>query len=123
MGRMGLRPNLITVLALCDMFVLIHEYSIRNDIGPDQQLRSGLIEAYGHYMCLNKAYLVFLSMRNRDVVAWSSLISAYMFQGKAKTALNIFEQMEKANVRLDGITSLGILKACSHAGLPDEAQK
>ncbi|KAH0722108.1 hypothetical protein KY289_005152 [Solanum tuberosum] len=88
----------------------IHEYSRRNDIGPDQQLRSGLIEAYGRYMCLNKAYL-------------SSLISAYTFQGKARTALNIFEQMEKANVRLDGITSLGILKACSHAGLPDEAQK
>ncbi|WMV49077.1 hypothetical protein MTR67_042462 [Solanum verrucosum] len=57
-----------------------------------------------------------------DVVAWSSLISAYTFQGKARTALNIFEQMEKANVSLDGITSLGILKACSHAGLPDEAQ-
>lgn len=29
--------------------------------------------------------------------------------------------MEKTNVRLDGITSLGILSAYSHAGLVDEA--
>ncbi|KAH0719887.1 hypothetical protein KY284_004917 [Solanum tuberosum] len=130
MGRMGLKPNLITVLALLraclgtadvNLIEQIHGYSIRNDIDPDPQLRSGLIEAYGRCGCLEKAHLVFLSMRNRDVVAWSSLISAYAFHGKARTALEIFEQMQKANVRPDGITFLGVLKACSHAGLPDEA--
>ncbi|MCD7467725.1 hypothetical protein HAX54_005331 [Datura stramonium] len=41
---------------------------------------------------------------------------------RAKAALEVFEQMEKANVRPDGITYLGVLKACSHAGLADEAQ-
>ncbi|KAK6777236.1 hypothetical protein RDI58_023953 [Solanum bulbocastanum] len=104
---MDLEPNSSTIKAIIaglaemedgfnmNLIKQIHEYSIRNDIGPDQQLRSGLIEAYG----------------------------PYTFQGKARTALNIFDQMEKAHVRLDGITSLGVLKAYSHAGLPDEAQK
>ncbi|KAM3343559.1 hypothetical protein P3S68_025648 [Capsicum galapagoense] len=131
MERMGLRPNLITILALLracvgvadvNLIEQIHGYSIRNDIDPDVQLRSGLIEGYGRCGCLDKAHLVFLSMRNRDVVAWSSLISAYALHGKARTALDVFEQMEKANVRPDGITLLGVLKACSHAGLADEAQ-
>ncbi|XP_009630381.1 putative pentatricopeptide repeat-containing protein At1g03510 [Nicotiana tomentosiformis] len=131
MERMGLRPNLITVLALLracigiadvNLIKQIHGYSIRNDIDPDPQLKSGLIEAYGRCGCLDKAHHVFVSMRNRDVVAWSSLISAYALQGQARIALEVFKEMEMANVRPDGITFLGVLKACSHAGLADEAQ-
>ncbi|XP_059301382.1 putative pentatricopeptide repeat-containing protein At1g03510 [Lycium ferocissimum] len=131
MGKMGLRPNLITVLALLracigkadvNLIEQIQGYSIRNDIDPDPQLRSGLIEAYGRCGCLEKAHQVFVSMRERDVVAWSSLISVYALHGQAGPALEVFKQMEKANVRPDGITFLGVLKACSHAGLADEAQ-
>ncbi|CAN4117499.1 unnamed protein product [Withania somnifera] len=131
MVRMGLRPNLITVLALLracvgvsdvNLIEQIHGYSIRNEIDPDVQLRSGLIEGYGRCGCLHKARFVFCSMREKDVVAWSSLISVYAFNGQARTAFEVFEQMEKANVKPDGITFLGVLKACSHAGLADEAQ-
>lgn len=59
--------------------------------------------------------------RDRDVVAWSSLISAHALHGEATVALRIFREMEVAGVRPDGITFLGVLKACSHAGLADEA--
>ncbi|KAK4345037.1 hypothetical protein RND71_035213 [Anisodus tanguticus] len=131
MGRIGLRPNLITVLALLraclgvadvNLIEQIHGYSIRNDIDLDLQFRSGLIEAYGRCGCLDKAHQVFVSMKSRDVVAWSSLISVYALHGQAGPALEVFKQMEKANVKPDGITFLGVLKACSHAGLADEAQ-
>ncbi|TYI94600.1 hypothetical protein E1A91_D02G216100v1 [Gossypium mustelinum] len=60
-------------------------------------------------------------MKERDVVAWSSLISAYALHGEARAALEVFKQMELAKVRPDDITFLGVLKACSHAGLADEA--
>ncbi|KAH7843130.1 hypothetical protein Vadar_012941 [Vaccinium darrowii] len=127
----GLRPNLITLLALLpscvgiaslNLIKEIHGYSVRNDIDPHPQLRSGLVEAYGRCGCLENAHRIFQSMKERDVVAWSSLISAYALHGEAETALKIFAQMELANVRPDGITFLGILKACSHAGLADEAR-
>jgi len=35
--------------------------------------------------------------------------------------LEVFKEMEAAGVRPDGITFLAVLKACSHAGLADEA--
>lgn len=79
------------------------------------------MEAYGRCGCLNNASNVFRSINEKDVVAWSSLISAYALHGEAKIALKIFRQMEEAKVRPDGITFLGVLKACSHAGLADEA--
>nr|GMD33459.1 putative pentatricopeptide repeat-containing protein At1g03510 [Ipomoea batatas] len=131
MQRMALKPTLITVLALLRASVgiaalnltkEIHGFSIRNDIDPHPQLRSGLVEAYGRCGCLGNARIVFWSMREKDVVAWSSLISAYALHGEARIALEIFDQMEMANIKPDGITFLVVLKACSHAGLADEAR-
>ncbi|KAI3457294.1 hypothetical protein Pfo_013957 [Paulownia fortunei] len=131
MQEMNIEPNLITVLGLLRACVSIaalhlikeiHGFSLRNDIDPHSHLRSGLVEAYGHCGCVHQAQFVFESMKEKDVVAWSSLISAYALQGQAKKALEMFEQMEATNVKADEITFLGVLKACSHAGLADEAK-
>ncbi|EEF51994.1 putative pentatricopeptide repeat-containing protein At1g03510 [Ricinus communis] len=130
MRQLGLKPNLITLLALLPACVgiaalnlirEIHGYSIRNDIDRHPQLGSGLLDAYGRCGCLINASNVFCGMKERDVVAWSSLISAYALHGEAKNALEIFRQMELAKVQPDDITFLAVLKACSHAGLADEA--
>lgn len=131
MWHFKLRPNLITVLALLraclslaalSLIKEIHGYSVRNAIYPHTHLSSGLVEAYGRCGYLINAHNVFLSISEKDVVAWSSLISAYAFHGEAKTALEIFKQMEIEGVKPDEITFLGVLKACSHAGLADEAK-
>ena len=130
MLELGLKPHLITLLALLpasvgvaalNLIKEIHGYAIRNDIVSHPQLSSGLVEAYGRCGCLMHSHNVFWKMKERDVVAWSSLISAYAFHGQARDALEIFKQMESAQVQPDGITFLGVLKACSHAGLADEA--
>ncbi|XP_021756707.1 putative pentatricopeptide repeat-containing protein At1g03510 [Chenopodium quinoa] len=133
MQDFGLRANFITALALLSacagggalkLIREIHGYSMRNNIDPNPQLRSCLVEAYGRCGCADYAYCIFCSMkeRERDVVAWSSLISAYALHGEARKALDIFHEMEDAKVKPDGITLLGVLKACSHAGLADEAK-
>ncbi|XP_010275854.1 PREDICTED: putative pentatricopeptide repeat-containing protein At1g03510 [Nelumbo nucifera] len=126
----GVKPNLITVLALLPACVgvaalnlvkEIHGYSIRNGIDPHPQLSSGFVEAYGRCGCLVSACWVFERMYERDVVAWSAMVSAYALHGKAEAALATFKKMELAKVEPDGIAFLGVLKACSHAGLADEA--
>ncbi|KAL8031455.1 hypothetical protein ABFX02_13G026000 [Erythranthe guttata] len=130
MQETNIHPNLITLLGLLRAFVSVsalnlikemHAFSIRNDVDPNSHLSSGLVEAYGRCGCLQKARFVFDSINQKDVVAWSSLISAYALHGQAGKALETFEQMESQNVRADEITFLGVLKACSHAGLADVA--
>ncbi|CAL5212278.1 unnamed protein product [Lathyrus oleraceus] len=132
MIELKLKPSLITLLALLRASVLtaalnlikeIHGYGIRNDIDSDPQMSSGLIEAYGRCGCLINSRLVFSGMRvcDKDVVIWSSLISACALHGEAREALEIFREMEVSGVKPDGIAFLGVLKACSHAGLDDEA--
>ncbi|KAL2925385.1 hypothetical protein RDABS01_031177 [Bienertia sinuspersici] len=133
MQSFGLTPNFITALAVLSacagigalkLIKEIHGYCIRNDIDPNPQLRSCLVEAYGRCGSVSHAHCIFYSMidRERDTVAWSSLISAYALHGEARKALEIFHEMEDAKVKPDGITLLGVLKACSHAGLADEAK-
>ncbi|RVW23795.1 putative pentatricopeptide repeat-containing protein [Vitis vinifera] len=118
MGEVGLKQNLITLLALLpacvDLAALtlikeIHGYAIRNGIDPHPHLRSCLVEAYGRCGCIVNSQCVFqsISMSERDVVAWSSLISAYALHGDARTALETFEQMEMAKVQPDGSLSWG----------------
>lgn len=130
MLELKLRADLITLLVLLracigiaelSLIKEIHSYAVRNEIESHSQLSSGLVEAYGRCGCLLSAHKVFMIMKERDVVAWSSLISAYALNGEARTALEMFRQMELEKVWPDDITFLGVLKACSHAGLADEA--
>ncbi|CAO2833135.1 unnamed protein product [Amaranthus hypochondriacus] len=134
MQDLGLRPNLITALALLSactgvgilkLIKEIHGYTLRNAIDMNPQLKSCFVEAYGRCGCVSYACFMFYSMKesDRDVVTWSSLISAYALHGEARKALEIFNEMEGVNIKPDGITLLGVLKSCSHAGLADEAKR
>ncbi|CAN8295769.1 unnamed protein product [Cochlearia groenlandica] len=130
MIEFGFKPNLITLLALVSacstigafrLVKEIHSYAFRNLIEPHPQLKSGLVEAYGRCGSIVYVKSVFESMIDRDVVAWSSLISAYALHGDAESALKTFQEMESAKTQPDDIAFLNVLKACSHAGLADEA--
>ncbi|KAG1347188.1 Pentatricopeptide repeat [Cocos nucifera] len=126
----GLKPNLITILALLPACVSIgalnlieevHGFAMRHDIQLHSHLSSGLVEAYGRCGCLINARRIFDQMLERDVVAWSSMISSYAFHGNAQIVMSLLQKMERDDVRPDGIMFLGVLKACSHAGLADDA--
>jgi pentatricopeptide repeat protein len=90
--------------------------SVRSHIG------SALIEAYGRCGFVAGAQRVFDQVRDRDVVVWSSLVSAYAFHGHAEVAMSLFRHMqEQDNVRPDGIMFLSLLAACAHSGRADDA--
>ncbi|PHT64755.1 hypothetical protein T459_29180 [Capsicum annuum] len=68
---------------------------------------------------LDGARGVFGRMRRKNVISWTSMISAYAIHGEADQALMLFRQMKEPN----WITFVAVLYACSHAGLVDEAQQ
>ncbi|KAH0450288.1 hypothetical protein IEQ34_020980 [Dendrobium chrysotoxum] len=130
MRASGLRPNLMTLLALLPVCLSlgslssikeIHGYGFRSCIHRNAHLGSMLVEAYGRCGCLVYARNVFDHLSDRDVVVWSSMVSAYAFHGHANNAMHVFREMESNAVRPDGIMFLAVLKACSHAGLADDA--
>ncbi|GMY10614.1 pentatricopeptide repeat-containing protein At2g29760, chloroplastic-like [Fagus crenata] len=48
-----------------------------------------------------------------DVVSWNSMIKAFAQGGFPEGALGLFRGMEKENVKLNDVTMLGVLSACT----------
>ncbi|XP_047072089.1 putative pentatricopeptide repeat-containing protein At1g03510 [Lolium rigidum] len=130
MAGMGVKPSLITLLALVPACAAmgalgsvreVHGFAVRHGMSTSCHLGSSLIEAYGRCGSLVGAQRVFDLVEDRDVVVWSSVVSAYAFHGHGDVAMSLFGRMELDNVRPDGIMFLGVLKACGHAGRADDA--
>ncbi|XP_011620815.1 pentatricopeptide repeat-containing protein At5g56310-like [Amborella trichopoda] len=60
--------------------------------------------------------------RQREVT-WNVMIGGLAMHGHGLQALAIFRRMREERARLDGITFVGVLCACTHAGLVDEGSR
>lgn len=78
---------------------------------------NALIEMYVKCGCIDQAWQLFDQMSGRDVISWSTMIAGLANNGKACEAFKLFQDMQRAKIAPDVITFLGLLSACSHAGL------
>ncbi|KAL9993113.1 putative tetratricopeptide-like helical domain superfamily [Helianthus debilis subsp. tardiflorus] len=56
-------------------------------------------------------------MPYKDVAAWSAMILGLVTNGKNKTAIDLFEEMEQKGPVPNGITFVAVLVACNHKTL------
>ncbi|KAH6755826.1 hypothetical protein C2S53_009076 [Perilla frutescens var. hirtella] len=66
---------------------------------------------------MDSALLVFNSMARHDTISWNSIICGLAHHGHGEKAVEMFEKMRLSRVEPNQITFVGILSACSHAGL------
>ncbi|KAH7666185.1 TPR-like protein [Dioscorea alata] len=130
MQRMKVIPNCITLvssLSACagagalELGKWIHAYIKRNDIEMGATLCSALIDMYAKCGCIELSLEVFESMQCKDLV-WSTIIGGLSMNGHSKLALEYFERMIECGGVPDSITFIGVLSACSHAGLIEEGK-
>ncbi|KAK9273018.1 hypothetical protein L1049_017825 [Liquidambar formosana] len=68
------------------------------------------------------AYKVFSEMPKKNVVSWNSMITGYAQNGCCNEALLLFQEMTNSGIFPTCVTFVGILFACSHAGLVEEGR-
>ncbi|PIN13950.1 hypothetical protein CDL12_13423 [Handroanthus impetiginosus] len=99
----GIEPDAITIASvlpacgdLCAVSLRkrIHEYIEVKGLQPNLSIENALIDMYAKCGCLLEARKVIDEMQIKDVISWTSMMSAY-----------------------DLIAFVSILSACSHAGL------
>ncbi|XP_021274440.1 pentatricopeptide repeat-containing protein At4g39952, mitochondrial [Herrania umbratica] len=126
-----LMPNLatlLTVLSACSHLAswekgeIIHCYIKEEGYELCQSLATALIDMYAKCGQLEKSRELFNSMKEKDAVSWNVMISGYGMHGDAKSALEIYQQMEKSNVKPNALTFLSLLNSCAHAGLVEEGK-
>eukprot|EP01018_Ginkgo_biloba_P020678 Gb_35168 [translate_table: standard] len=132
MQKAGVKPDQSTytsVLSACACIASleggkqVHEHIIKTGFNSDVFVGSTLITMYSKSGCIDNASHVFKKMPERDVVAWNAIIAGYGQHGHGKDALQLFEQMQQVGMKPDHITFVGVLVACSHVGLVDEARR
>ncbi|PKU72549.1 pentatricopeptide repeat-containing protein At1g33350-like [Dendrobium catenatum] len=69
---------------------------------------------------LIEAGFVFGTLFEPSLTAWNSMINCLALHGHSERAIAVFNDMENQGSRPDEITFVGLLNACTHAGLVDE---
>ncbi|KAK8967383.1 Pentatricopeptide repeat-containing protein [Platanthera guangdongensis] len=129
MQKYNVWPNQTTVtcmLSACgNLGVLrlgkwIHGYVIKNQIGGSSFVLNALIDMYGKCGSLTDAGCVFMILSEQSLTAWNSMINCLALHGHSKRAIAMFKDLERLGPKPDEITFVGLLNACTHAGLVDE---
>ncbi|XP_004499531.1 pentatricopeptide repeat-containing protein At5g27110 [Cicer arietinum] len=122
-------PDAITftsVVAACSQLAAlekgkeIHNLIIEKNLGNNEVVMGALLDMYAKCGAVDEAFGVFKCLPERDLVSWTSMITAYGSHGRVYEALKLFAEMLQSNVKPDRVTFLAILSACGHAGLVDD---
>lgn len=121
-----IKPNdvaLVSVLSACSQLgsleagERIGNYVESQGFVFNVYVASALLDMYSKCGNISKARQIFNQMPQKDVVSWNSMIVGLAANGFAKEAINLFEKMKEIRVKPNDITFVGILTACTHAGL------
>jgi len=132
MQNIGLKPDDVTLvgvlnscanLGVLELGKWVHAYIDKNWIKADGYIGNALVDMYAKCGSIDQAFRVFQGMKNRDVYSYTAIIVGLAMHGEAEKALSIFSKMPSVGIEPDEVTFIGVLSACSHAGLVAEGQK
>lgn len=84
---------------------------------------NSLIFMYSRCGNMEEANKTFWEMPSRDLVSYNSLIAGFAAHGHGREAVEVLTKMQEEGVKPDRITFIGVLTACSHAGLLEEGRQ
>ncbi|XP_034672703.1 pentatricopeptide repeat-containing protein At5g61800 [Vitis riparia] len=101
----------------------IHVYIKQNRIPINAFLSTGLVDLYAKCGCIETAREIFESSPDKNLFTWNALLVGLGMHGRGHLSLHYFSRMIEAGIKPDGVSFLGILVGCGHAGLVCEARK
>ncbi|KAH7278320.1 hypothetical protein KP509_38G035700 [Ceratopteris richardii] len=121
MNHAGAKPNNVTLVSILASapFVegmLIHASIVEYGFDKDVKIETALINLYSNHGSIEDVDWLFTRMGSRDVVAWNTLIAAYVQQGMFTDSFQLYIQMEQNNVKPNQVTFVTLLGACCHPG-------
>ncbi|KAL1224766.1 Pentatricopeptide repeat-containing protein [Cardamine amara subsp. amara] len=100
----------------------VHVYIDKHGIEIEGFLATALVDMYSKCGKIDKALEVFRVTSKKDVSTWNSIILGLSVHGLGNDALEIFSEMVYEGFKPNGITFIGVLSACNHVGLLDQAR-
>ncbi|OAY81611.1 Pentatricopeptide repeat-containing protein [Ananas comosus] len=102
---------------------VVRDIAEANGFGTNVVVGSALVDMYAKCGLIDDARQVFDEMPERNVYTYSSMIAGLASHGRAYEAIALFREMVGAtNVAPNRVTLIGVLTACSHAGMVEEGR-
>lgn len=130
MGVEGVEPDgftLVSLLTACAELGALalgrraHVYMFKVGLVENLHAANALLDLYAKCGRIMEAKKVFDEMEEKSVVSWTALIVGLAVNGFGHEALELFKEMERKGLMPSEITFVGVLYACSHCGMVDEA--
>ncbi|CAL5208502.1 unnamed protein product [Lathyrus oleraceus] len=100
----------------------VHADAIKKGLVQYLSGESAMITMYSKCGKVDSAHQTFLAIDKPDTIAWTAIICAFAYHGKASESLRLFNEMLRSGARPNAVTFIGLLNACSHAGLVKEGK-
>ncbi|XP_050255678.1 pentatricopeptide repeat-containing protein At2g36730-like [Quercus robur] len=133
MLQSGVEPDeatLVVTLSACSALSLldfgrwVHSCINHTSLGDVVSVCNSLIDMYAKCGAVEDAYKTFNKMKGKNIVSWNTIILGLATHGHTNEALAIFSKMlEEKLVKPNDVTFLGVLCACSHAGMVDDGKR
>ncbi|KAL3850312.1 hypothetical protein ACJIZ3_012194 [Penstemon smallii] len=132
LAKEGVEPNEFTfssIMSACatptaatEQGKQFHASSIKSGYNNALIVSSALLTMYSKKGDIESANEVFKRQKERDLVSWNSMITGYAQHGYGEKALKVFKEMERRKLKMDEITFIGVISACTHAGFVNEGE-
>ncbi|KAK9191520.1 hypothetical protein WN943_020133 [Citrus x changshan-huyou] len=131
MQRNGIEPDDFTLgsvisscanLASLEEGTQFHGRSLVTGLISFITVSNALVTFYGKCGNIEDSHRLFNEMNVRDEVSWTALVSGYAKFGKANETIDLFEKMLSHGLKPDEVTLIGVLSACSRAGLVEKGR-
>ncbi|CAM8966830.1 unnamed protein product [Rhodiola kirilowii] len=118
-------PNSYTiafVLKACSVLAAIgegrqvHKRALQCGFEFSPFVQTSLVNLYAKCDEIRDARKVFDEIPEKNVVAWSAMISGYAKNGLVNEGLSLFREMQVAGVEPDEVTMVSVISACSVSG-------
>lgn len=101
----------------------IHALAFKCRSNYDVATGNALIDMYAKSGSIDEANRVFDEMDEKNIISWTSLISAHGKHGYGNKAMSLYKIMVFKGLKPNDVTFLSLLFACSHNGLTNEGME
>ncbi|XP_060209468.1 pentatricopeptide repeat-containing protein At2g42920, chloroplastic [Lycium barbarum] len=100
----------------------IYMYVKKNNIKLNVIVVTAIIDMYCKCANVEMAWQVFVSVSNKGLSSWNSMILGLATNGFEDEAIKLFSRLQRTNLKPDSVSFIGVLTACNHSGLVDKAK-
>ncbi|KAM3410530.1 hypothetical protein ACQJBY_002624 [Aegilops geniculata] len=101
----------------------LHGLSMRLGFLSSMMVGNALVDMYSKCSDIHSAREVFEEITVRDIISWTTMIIGEAQHGRAGEAFALYDRMILAGVKPNEVTFVGLIYACSHAGLVQKGRQ